>query len=46
MNPTNSFTGMNHVLRLVQELSIKSKTVMSWSLREKKSLNIYQFIVY
>ena len=38
---------MNHVLRLVQELSIKSKMVMRWSLREKKEsqyISIYSVL--
>ena len=38
---------MNHVLRLVQELSIKSKTVINWSLRERKEsqyMSIYSVL--
>ena len=35
-NSTHSFRKMNLVHQLIQELQIKSKTVMSWSLREKK----------
>ena len=35
-NPTHSFREMNHVFQLVEELQIKSKTVMSWSLRKKR----------
>ena len=30
-NPTRSFRETNHVLELMQESQIKSKTVMSWS---------------
>ena len=35
-NSTHSFREMNLVLQLVQESWIKSKAVMSWSLRKKK----------
>ena len=35
-NPTHSFIEMKHVLQLVYELRITSKTVMSRSLRKKK----------
>ena len=43
-NPKHSLMGMNYVLQLVQELQIKSKTVMSWNLQKKKEYifcNIY-----
>ena len=42
-NPTHSFREMNHVFQLVEELQIKSKTVMSWSLRKKECIfcNVY-----
>ena len=33
---THSFRETNLVLQLIKELQIKSKTVMSWSSREKK----------
>ena len=35
-NPTHSFKETNHVLQLIWESQIKSKTVMSWSSRMKK----------
>ena len=35
-NPIHSFKEMNFVLQHLQELRIKSKTVMSWSLEKKK----------
>ena len=35
-NPTHSFIEINHVLQLLWEMRIKSKTVMSWSSRRKK----------
>ena len=41
-NPTHSFRGINHVLQLVQELPIKSKTVMSCSLQKKKRAHFLQ----
>ena len=33
---THNFRETNHVLYLVKELQIESKTVMSWSSRKKK----------
>ena len=44
-NPTKSFREMKLVLKLVQELGIKSKTEMSWSPREKKSAFFVTFIL-
>ena len=35
-NPTHSFREMNLVLQLIQELQIKSKTMMIWSSQKKK----------
>ena len=42
-NPTDSFREINHVLQL--ELRIKSKTVMTWSSRNKKSAFFVKFIL-
>ena len=36
VNPTHCFREKNLLLELIQELQIKSKTVMSWSSRKKK----------
>ena len=35
-NPTQSFRETNLVLQVIQELQMKSKTVMSWSSQKKK----------
>ena len=35
-NPKHSFRETDLVLQLIEESQIKSKTVMSWSLRKKK----------
>ena len=35
-NPKHSFSKTNFVLQLILESQIKSKTVMSWSLRKKR----------
>ena len=35
-NPKHSFSKTNCVLQLILESQIKSKTVMSWSLRKKR----------
>ena len=35
-NPTRTFRVTNLILQLIQESQIKSKTVMSWSLQNKK----------
>ena len=35
-NPTRTFRITNLILQLIQESQIKSKTVMSWSLQNKK----------
>ena len=35
-NATHSFRQTNHVIKLVQKLGIKSKTVTRWSLQKKK----------
>ena len=35
-NPTHSFRETNLVVQLIEELQMKSKTVMSWSSRKKK----------
>ena len=35
-NPTHSFREMKHMLQLVYEIRIKSKTVKSWSLQKKE----------
>ena len=52
-NPAHSFREVNHVLQLVKEWEIKSKTVMSWSSRNKKECifcNVYfarrKFVIY
>ena len=52
-NPAHSFREVNHVLQLVKEWEIKSKTVMSWSSRNKKKCifcNVYfvrrKFVIY
>ena len=44
-NPTKCFREMNLVLKLVQELGMKSKTEMSWSPRKKKSAFFVTFIL-
>ena len=41
-NPTHSFRETNLVLQLIEELQIKSKTVMSWSLRKKRGHFLYR----
>ena len=41
---SHSLRKMNHVLQLVKELRIKSKTVLNWSLRKKRECifsNVY-----
>ena len=35
-NPKHSFSNPNLVLQLIKKSQIKSKTVMSWSMRKKK----------
>ena len=39
-NPAHTFREVMRVLLLIQEWRIKSKTVMSWSSREKK-MNVF-----
>ena len=42
-NPKHSFRETDLVLQLIEELQIKSKTVMSWSSRKKKeSIFLYR----
>ena len=43
-NPLHSFREMNHVVQPVEELWIKSKTVMSWSLQKKKECFFCSFV--
>ena len=45
-NPTHSFREINHVLQLVQELRIKSKTMLRWSSRKKKDCFFVTFILH
>ena len=40
-NPIHSFREMNHVVQLVQELQVNSKTAISWSSRKKKDCIFY-----
>ena len=44
-NRTHSFRDINHVLHLVQELPIKTRAVMCWSSRKKKSAFFVTFIL-
>ena len=44
-NPTSAFIETNLVLQLIQESRIKSKGVMSWSSRKKKSGFFLTFIL-
>ena len=44
-NPTHSFRETNLVLQFIEELQIKSKTVMSWSSRKKKRVFFAPFIL-
>ena len=45
VNPTHCFREKNLLLELIQELQIKSKTVMSWSSRKKKEGIFVPFIL-
>ena len=44
-NPTHSFREKNLVLQLMQELQIKSKTVMSWGLQKNKEGIFVPFVL-
>ena len=44
-NPIHTFREMNIVLQLIQELQIKSKTLMSWSSQKKKECIFVTFIL-
>ena len=44
-NPTQGFIEMNLVLQLVSEFRVKSKTLMSWSSRNKKKVFFVRFIL-
>ena len=45
-NPKHSFSKTNCVLQLILESQIKSKTVMSWSLRKKRKKKGFFCAVY
>ena len=44
-NPKHTFTEMNLLLQLVEESQIKSKTLMRWSSRQKRSAFFVTFIL-
>ena len=44
-NPTHSLREKNLVLQLMQELQIKSKTVMSWGLQKNKEGIFVPFVL-